>query len=142
MTNSRNNKPRRRGMPSDHVGVLLSAVALMAAGWLGLAALVLTTTPRIGAELWLFFLLLHFAITGTVIPIVRYVNVRLTPPDIPVPMGGVIVRQSVWIALFVVICAWLQIQRGLSAPVAFFLILVFVVLEVFLRSREIADEVE
>jgi len=141
MTNPHDNKPRR-GMPSDHAGVLLSAVALMAAGWLGLAALVLTTTPRIGAELWLFFLLLHFAVTGTLIPIVRYLNVRFTPANQPVPMGGVIVRQSVWIGLIVVICAWLQIQRGLSAPVAFFLILVFVVLEVFLRSRELAADTE
>jgi len=142
MTNQRDPQPKRNRMPSDHVGVLLSAVALMAAGWLGLAALVLTSPPRIGAELWIFFLLLHFAITGTTIPIVRYLNVRLTPKSAELPTGGVIVRQSVWIALFVVICAWLQIQRGLSAPVAFFLILVFVVLEVFLRSREIADEYE
>ena len=44
------------------------------------------------------------------------------------------------IGLFVVACTWLQIPRILSWPVAFFLALVFIVLEVFLRSRELADE--
>ncbi len=42
--------------------------------------------------------------------------------------------------LFVVTCAWLQIPRVLSWPIAFFLALIFVVVEVFLRSREVAHE--
>lgn len=126
----------KSGMPSDHIGVLLAAVALMSAGWSGIALLVTTRPPGIGVELWLFFVLLHFAVTGTSIPFVRYVNVRFSEID---PPGGVIVRQSVWIGLFVVLCAWLQIQRGLSVPTAFFLGLVFIVLEVFLRARELSN---
>ena len=112
---------------------------LMAVGWVGLAVLFFTFKPSIGAELWLLFILLQAAVTGTSIPIVRYFNIRFTRMTEPVPPGGVIVRQSVWIGLFVVICAWLQIQRGLSLPIAFFLALVFVVLEVFLRARELND---
>ena len=54
--------------------------------------------------------------------------------------GGVLVRQSIWIGLFVVMCAWLQMPRVLNLPVAFFLGLVFIVIEVFLRSREIRNE--
>jgi hypothetical protein len=113
---------------------------MMGIGWLGLYQLVVTTLPRIGGELWLFFILLLMAITGTAIPIVRYINVRFTPLDVDVPPGGVIVRQSVWIGLFVVTCAWLQIPRVLSLPLAIFLAAVLIVVEIFLRSRELAAE--
>jgi hypothetical protein len=128
---------KQRNLPSDHIGVILASMILMAVGWVGLAALIIRLEPSIGAELWLLFILLQAAVTGTSIPIIRYFNIRLTRITDPVPPGGVIVRQSVWVGLFVVICAWLQIQRGLSLPIAFFLGLVFVVLEVFLRAREL-----
>ncbi len=108
----------------------------MAVGWIGLYWLITTQNVGLGPELWLFFVLLHLAIAGTVMPLVRYFNVRFTAPDAAPPPGGVIVRQSVWIGLFIVICAWLQIPRVLSLPVTFFLALVFILLEVFLRARE------
>jgi hypothetical protein len=126
--------------PPDHIGLLIAAPGMMLLGWGGLYALVTTTLPRIGGELWLFFILLLLAVTGTAIPIVRYINVRFTPLDIEVPPGGVVVRQSVWIGLFVVTCAWLQIPRALSLPMAIFLIFVLLVIEGFLRSRELAAE--
>lgn len=138
MTNHDNNT---RNMPPDHVGALITGTVMMVLGWAGLYWLVTTQPVSLGPEIWLFFVLLHIAVTGTVLPIVRYLNVRLTRVDRPVPPGGVIVRQSVWVGLFVVICAWMQIPRVLSVPVVFFLILVFIVLEGFLRLREInADE--
>lgn len=128
--------------PPDHIGLLVAALVMMGMGWLGLYHLVTTTLPRIGGELWLFFILLLMAVTGTAIPVVRYINVRFTPLDVEVPPGGVIVRQSVWIGLFVVTCAWLQIPRVLSLPLAVFLAAVLIVVEVFLRSRELAAERE
>lgn len=126
-------------LPPDHAGVLLAAIIMMVAGWAGLAQLVTTTLPRIGGELWVFFLLLHIAITGTVLPIVRYLNVRFTPVHAEVPPGGVIVRQSIWVGLFVVTCAWLQIPRALSLPLGIFIGVVFIVVEVFLRGRELQE---
>jgi hypothetical protein len=125
--------------PPDHIGILIAAVVMMIGGWWGLYMLVTTTLPRVGQR-WLFFVLLNIAVTGTVLPIIRYLNARLTPIDAEIPPGGVIVRQSVWIGLFVVTCAWLQIPRVLSWPIAFFLALIFVVIEVFLRTRELASE--
>ncbi|NWF69554.1 MAG: hypothetical protein HXY40_10750 [Chloroflexi bacterium] len=135
-----NNDEARSSLPPDHIGVLLIAVVMMIGGWAGLFWLVTTRLPRIGGELWAFFALLTLAVTGTALPFVRYLNVRFTPIDRDVPSGGVLVRQSIWIALFVVTCSWLQILRTLSWPVAFFLVLVLVVIEIFLRSRELADE--
>ncbi len=135
----RNTRRDSRRMPPDHVGVLVGAAGLMVVGWGGLYILVTTQVPGLGPEIWLFFNLLAMAVTGTAIPVVRWLNVRVFSRRYP-PPGGVIVRQSVWIGLFVVICAWLQIGRVLSLSVAFFIVLVFAVLEGYLRMREINAE--
>lgn len=114
---------------------------MMISGWGGLIFLIRTQEPFIGQR-WMFLLLLHIAVAGTVMPIVRYVNARLTPLQRMLPPGGVIVRQSVWFGLFAVACAWLQMPRVLSPPIMFFLALAFIIVEVFLRSREIPNEHE
>ncbi len=132
-------KPDDR-IPPDHVGVLLSAIVLLILGWGGLYWLVTTQIPRIGGQIWIFFVLLHMAITGTAIPLVRYINVRFTPIRAPLPPGGIIVRQSVWIGLYIVVCAWMQIPRVLTPIVALLLALVFIAIEIFLRMREIPNE--
>lgn len=136
---STENQARSSSMPPDHSGLLIGAFLMMFIGWIGLWQLIATALPRIGGELWLFFLLLQIAVTGTVIPIVRFFNVRFTSLMHDVPPSGVIVRQSVWIGLFIVTCAWLQIPRALSIPLAMFVALVFIVVEIFLRTREIAS---
>lgn len=141
MTNQTRNVPsQKERIPPDHVGVLAAAAVMFIVGWGGLYLLITTQIPRIGGQLWLFFVLLHIAVTGTAVPFVRYFNVRLTPRRVPLPPGGIIVRQSVWVGLYAVACAWLRIPRTLTLPIAFLLALVFIVIEVFLRLREIANE--
>ncbi len=124
--------------PPDHLGLLIAAALLAGCGWFGLYQLVQASLPRIGGELWLFFVLLQLTVTGTVLPIVRYLNVRFTAVGQDVPASGIIVRQSVWVGLYVVTCAWLQIPRALTIPPAIFIAVVFIVVEVFLRTRELA----
>ncbi|MBI1257220.1 MAG: hypothetical protein GC204_07090 [Chloroflexi bacterium] len=125
--------------PPDHTGMIIAAAVMMVAGWGGLYYLVTTQIPRVGQR-WLFFVLVQIAVAGTVMPFLRYINVRLTPVTRTVPPSGVIVRQAVWFGLFVVTCAWLQIPRVLTLPIMFFLALAFIVIELFLRSREIPNE--
>lgn len=127
--------------PPDHIGVLIAALLMALGGWWGLYYLMTTTLPRVGPR-WLFFVLLHVAVTGTVLPFVRFLNMRFTPAQRALPPGGVIVRQSVWIGLFVITCAWLQIPRVLTWPIAFFIALIFIVIEIFLRSRELSNDDE
>lgn len=134
------NQPPIPTMPPDHNGLIVASLCLMALGWGGLAFLVTNNLPRIGGELWFFFILLHIAVTSTVLPFIRYLNVRFTPITEEAPPSGVIVRQSVWIGLWVVTCAWLQIPRALSLPMAIFLAVIFLVVELFLRNREKASE--
>lgn len=131
---------QKERIPPDHTGILISSLVMFIIGWGGLYVLVTTQYPRIGGQLWLFFVLLNIAVTGTAMPFIRYLNVRFTPITRDLPPAGVIVRQSVWVGLYVVICAWLQIPRSLSMPVALLLAIVFIVIEVFLRVRESASE--
>jgi hypothetical protein len=129
----------RAALPSDYGGIAIASLLMMIVGWWGIYTLVTTQIPRVGQR-WLFFVLLHIAVTGTIVPFARYINVRLTPPHRLFPPGGVIVRQSVWVGIFVVTCAWLQIPRVLNAPMLILLALAFVIIEVFLRSRELPNE--
>ncbi|MBK8136137.1 MAG: hypothetical protein IPK52_09885 [Chloroflexi bacterium] len=127
-------------IPPDHVGMLAAVVVMGVLAWAGLVALILTQPPRIGGQLWLFFVLLCVAITCTILPFIRYLNVRLTPLTRDLPPSGVILRQSVWFGLFMMICAWLQIPRVLSLPMATLLALAFIGVEIFLRVREVPNE--
>ena len=131
--------PQRRS-PGELRGVWLAALLMFLLGWGGLAHLVMSARPRIGGELWLFFIFLQVAVTGTAIPIVGLVSRRLAGADEPMPLAGLVVRRSVWIGIVVVTCAWLMIPRYLSLPIVLIVILLFVVVEVFLRHRELANE--
>lgn len=132
--------PQERGAVGEQRGVLLASLLMFIVGWGGLAHLVLTTRPRIGGELWLFFILLQIAVTGTAIPFVRLFSLRLARLEDSSPLTGLVVRRSVWIGIIVVTCAWLMIPRYLSLPIMLIVILLFVVIEAFLRNRELANE--
>lgn len=121
-------------------GVLLASLLMCLVGWGGLAYLVVSARPRIGGELWLFFILLQVAVTGTAIPAVAFISRRFAPADVAMPLTGAIVRRSVWIGIIAVACAWFMIPRYLSLPILLIVILVFVVVEVYLRNRELANE--
>ncbi len=133
------NEPRRRRFPADHVGVLIAALVMLLVGWGGIYLLVISTTPRIGPR-WVFFVLLQVAVTGTALPLVRALNARFTSRAMPLPPAVVLARQSVWIGLFAVICVWLQIPRALQLHIVLLVALVFIILEIMLRGRELASE--
>lgn len=119
--------------PPNHTGVVLAGVLMAVAGWGGLWLLVTTTLPTAFPR-WLFFVCLYLAVTGTALPFIHFLNARFSGPR-GVP-GGVILRQSIWLGLFVVACAWLQIPRVLNPVIAGVLALSLVVIEFFLRLRE------
>ncbi len=117
-------------------GPVLAAAALLAGiGWVGLIVLVVTTIPT-PFPLWLFFALGLTALTGTAVPFVRLLNRRFAPAGQPPAPGNVILRQSVWVGIFGATCAWLQIGRVLSVPVAFLLAVGLLAIELFLRARD------
>ena len=131
---SNSNNSNLQTTPPEQSGIMAAAALMAVAGWGGLWLLVTTTLPTAFPR-WLFFVFLYLAVTGTVLPFVRFLNARFSRDD-ALPSGGVVLRQSIWVGLFVVACAWLQIPRVLNPVIAFFLALSLIVIEVFLHVRE------
>jgi hypothetical protein len=105
----------------------------MIAGWAGLLFVTNYTTPN-GGTRWLFFFALVIAVTGTVLPIVAFLNQRFPPQPPPTPI--VIARQSLWFGVYVATLAWLQLGRVVNIYIAVLLAVGLVIIEWLLRLRE------
>ena len=112
---------------------LPAAFILGIGGWVGLFFLINYTLPTVGPR-WLFFFLEVLALTGTVLPIVAFLNRRFQSD--PPPTSGVIMRQSLWVGVYGATLAWLQIGRVLTLALAVLLALGLIVIEWLLRLRE------
>jgi hypothetical protein len=108
--------------------ILAALMALL--GWGGLIYLVTRTSPQ--PYTWLLFLgLLLVTLMLTAFFPLQHLHRRLAKRT---PARAL--RQSFWIALFVVSCAWLQMRRVLDWTVALLLAAVFSLLEGYLLSQE------
>jgi hypothetical protein len=74
------------------------------------------------------------ALTGTVLPLVAFLNRRFS--SLPPPTPLVVLRQSLWVGIYVATLAWLQIGRVLNPVIAVMLGLGLVLIEWLLRLRE------
>jgi hypothetical protein len=109
------------------------AIFLAIVGWGGLILLFIYTLPTVGPR-WLFFFLSILALTGTTIPFTAYLNHRF--PSVPPPSGMAIVRQSLWVAIYIATLAWLQIGRVLTPTLAILLAVGIGLIEFLLRLSE------
>jgi hypothetical protein len=112
---------------------LPASVLLMLLGWAGFLAVINLTEPN-GGTRWLFFFFLVLAFTGTAMPGVAFLNQRFA--SVPPPEPQVIVRQAIWVGIYLPTLAWLQIGRVLTPSLALLLALGFVLIEGLLRMRE------
>ncbi|HEC61295.1 MAG TPA: hypothetical protein ENI27_03465 [bacterium] len=112
---------------------LPAAFILGVAGWAGLITVIVTTLPTVGPR-WLFFFLSVIALTGTILPGVAFLNRRF--PSTPPPTPNVILRQAIWVGVYVPTLTWLQIARVLTPAMALLLAVGFVLVEGLLRLRE------
>lgn len=111
----------------------LAAIILAALGWLGLILIMLQTLPTVGPR-WLFFFCLMAAVTGTALPFVRLLRRRFSADK--TPKASVVMRQSLWVAFFVTLCAWLGMNRSFSLPLAFLLGVGLLIIEWLIRLLE------
>lgn len=128
-------RARRQYIEATHASVVAAGVMLAAAGWIGLAWLVTNKLPTVPNR-WAFFALLQIALTGTALPLVRYLNQRFGRQRGLFVEPGVLVRQATWIGLLGTSCAWLRIPRLLSLPLVIILALALAGIEALLRLRE------
>jgi hypothetical protein len=109
------------------------AIVLAGLGWAGLYAVVFYTPPTLGPR-WLFFFLCTLAATGTLLPVMAFLNRRF--PGSPPATPGVVMRQAVWVGVYVATLAWLQIGRVLTLAIALLLAAGLLIIEWLLRLRE------
>ncbi len=112
---------------------LPTALILMLLGWGGLFFLINNTTPS-GGTRWLFFFLGVIALTGSALPGVAFLNRRF--PSTPPPTPSVIVRQAVWVGIYIPILLWLRIGRVVNLSLAILLAAGLILIEWLLRLRE------
>ena len=124
--------PSEEGAPPIRA-FLPAAIILMALGWGGLIAVILYTEPS-GGTRWAFFFCGVLALTGTALPGMAYLNRRF--PSSPPATAGIILRQAIWIGIYVPTLAWLQIGRALTPFLALLLGVGLLLIEYLLRLRE------
>lgn len=110
-----------------------AAVILAVIGWCGLIVLIYYAMPTVIPR-WLFFFLSVLAATGTALPVVAFLNRRF--PSTPPPTNGVIIRQAIWLGIYIPTLLWLQIGRVLTPALALLLAVGLVLIEWLLRLRE------
>jgi len=115
---------------------LVSTVALIIVGWGGIAALFYYSLPFVWAR-WGFFVFGIMALTGTALPVVYFVHRRF--PTEPLAESNVIVRQALWVGVYVATLAWLQLGRLVTLYVILGLAGGLVAIEYFIRLREKAN---
>ncbi|RJP49853.1 MAG: hypothetical protein C4586_06990, partial [Anaerolineaceae bacterium] len=87
---------------------LTATLALILIGWSGLFIVLYLSLPFVWSR-WSFFVFALMALTGTALPIVYYLHQRF-PSESPVE-SNVIVRQALWVGVYGVTLAWLQLGR-------------------------------
>ncbi|MCC6904867.1 MAG: hypothetical protein IT326_03425 [Anaerolineae bacterium] len=127
--------PEANSLAPAQTSTVFGGMIAAVVAWAGLIGLISNTLPTVPNR-WLFFALLQIALTGTVLPFVRFLSQRFSRDggeDLP---PSVMLRQAGWFALWGTTCAWLLIPRLLNLPVAVALLVALVVIEVLLRLRE------
>ncbi len=112
---------------------MLTSFVLLLIGGGGLVLLVNFTLPTLWPR-WLLFFLVICVFTGFALPIAALLNNRF-PAD-PPARAQVILRQALWLGVYVATLVWLQFGRVLGFALALFVALILIVIEIVLRVRE------
>ncbi len=120
-------------MSSRKVSALSALLAVFA--WGGLYFLITGFSPQTAAR-FLFFPLLFMALIASFVPVAFYLNRRFARPKGRAISHWCPIRQSGWVALFLVLCVWLQMLRALNWIIAVLVLAVFSLIEVFILTRE------
>lgn len=112
---------------------LPAAIILGIFGWGGLGLVVYFTPPTVGPR-WLFFFFSVLAVTSISLPLAAFLNLRFssTPPA----SSGVILRQALWVGIYLPTLAWLLAGGVLNLSSGLLLAVGLVLIELLLRLRE------
>ena len=117
---------------NPYISLYLAAFLLAALGWGGLYMLVVRFIPTPG-PIWLFFVLLLAAITGTTVPFMRFLDRRFAQSP---AMAAILLRRATWVGIFGTTIAWLRIGRALNIATGLLLAFALLAIEWFIELRE------
>ena len=122
----------RETFPDRFMGAYIAAGTLFVLGWGSMIALLLYDVPTVDAQ-WVFFLLGLAGLTGTAVPFVVFLSQRFERRPVS---ARALMRRAIWVGVFGVTLAWLQLGRTLTWSTALLLAVVFVAIEWFVELRE------
>ena len=95
----------------------------------------------VNSEILLVFLAaILVTVTGLLLPLVFYLNRRFRQQRNP-PGFLLVLRQSMWVGVWVAFCIWLQMNRTLGLAVAALVAIVLILFELLLQVRTRAGHV-
>lgn len=112
--------------------LFMTSLILSVLGAGGLVFIVVFMEPTLGPR-WLFFFFLTIVTTGVCIPFTFILQRRMAKQPVP---ASVIIREALWVGIFVDLVAWLQLGRIFSNLIMVILAIGLVLLEFFLRVAE------
>lgn len=113
--------------------ILITSLILLGVGIVGLFLLFSLTVPTLGPR-WLLFFLVTLAGSGLTLPGAYFLNLRF--PSNPPAGAIVLVREALWVGIYVDLLIWLQFGKVLNFALGVFLLVGFALIEFLLRLRE------
>ncbi len=112
--------------------VLPASLILTLCGAGGLMYILMNTQPFLGPR-WLMFFFTTLLACGVGLPIFTLLQNRFSKKGVT---EGVLVRETILLAVYVDLLLWLQLGRALSNIIVLLLGMGFLLLEIFLRISE------
>lgn len=113
--------------------ILITSLSLLGVGIVGLVLLFSLTVPTLGPR-WLLFFLVTLAGSGLALPGAYFLNLRF--PSDPPADANILIREALWVGLYLDLVIWLQFGKVLNFALGFLLLAGFAVIELLLRLRE------
>lgn len=113
--------------------ILITSLILLGVGLVGLFLLFSLTVPTLGPR-WLLFFLLTLVGSGVALPGAYFLNLRF--PSDPPAGASILLREALWVGLYIDLLVWLQFGKVLNFALGALLLFGFAVIEFLLRLRE------
>jgi hypothetical protein len=118
---------------SSFIAILITSIVLFVVGAAGLVVLFNLTVPTLGPR-WLMFFLITMAVSGLMLLPAYFLNIRF--PSNPPADAGVLLREAIFMGVYVDLLIWLQFGKVLNFAIGLFILVGFALIEGLLRWRE------
>lgn len=118
---------------SSFIPITIFSILLAMISWISIGLVVIYFKPTLGPR-WLFFFLFFIAVATSVLPVLILINRRISQSDEGLVTAAV--RQSLMLGFFFDLIIWLQIGRVLDFITAFFILSIFIAIEILIQVFE------